>query len=121
MMYWFSGPNIYFGIFCVVFASVGYCGSIVFYNSYLPEIADEEKQDHVSAKGFAYGYFGSVFLLILNLVMIEKPAWFGFNNAVYPTRISFLLVGIWWILFAQITFTALRRFEKGKFSGKEKS
>jgi MFS transporter, UMF1 family len=120
LMYWFDGPNIYFGIFCVVFASVGYCGSIVFYNSYLPEIADEEKQDNVSAKGFAYGYFGSVFLLLFNLVMIEKPSWFGFNSAEYPTRISFLLVGVWWILFAQLTFNALRRFEKGKFAGKEK-
>jgi UMF1 family MFS transporter len=56
----FTKDNIGFGLICSIIASIGYCGSIVFYNAYLPEIADESDQDRVSAKGFALGYIGSV-------------------------------------------------------------
>jgi UMF1 family MFS transporter len=61
----------------------------------------------VSAKGYAYGYVGSVLLLIVCLMMIQKPEWFGIHSPTLPSRISFVLVGLWWIGFAQITFRRL--------------
>ncbi len=103
-LFWFDQSNISFGVFAFIFGSVGWAGSLVFYNSYLPEIAGEHEQDKVSAKGFAYGYIGSSLLLIANLVVILKPEWFGITNPSLPARISFLAVGIWWFGFAQYTF-----------------
>lgn len=88
-------------------AAIGYCGGLVFINSYLPEIADKEIQDKVSAKGFAYGYVGSVILQIICFVFVLKPELFGITDASLPARLSFLLVGIWWIGFAQIPFKVL--------------
>ena len=96
--------TLWIGILFTVLASIGFWGSIVFYNSYLPEIAHPEQQDRVSAKGFMYGYTGSIILLAFNLLMIMKPELFGITDATLPPRISFLMVGIWWIGFAQITF-----------------
>ena len=72
----------------------------------MPEVAHPEQQDRASAKGFMYGYFGSVLLLILNLLMIQKPDWVGISTGM-ASRISFVLVGFWWIGFAQITFRRL--------------
>ena len=85
--------------------TIGWAGSLVFYNSYLPEIATEEEQDKVSAKGFALGYVGSSLLLILNLIVILFPESFGIpKESSLPARIAFLAVGIWWFGFAQYTF-----------------
>ena len=106
-LYWFSLENILFGMICYVFGLVGFWGSLVFYNSYLPDIAYPEQQDKVSAKGFSLGYIGSVLLLLVNLVMILKYDWFGFESEGQPTRIAFIMVGIWWMLFAQYTFKYL--------------
>lgn len=106
-LYWFSIENIVFGMVCYIFGLVGFWGSLVFYNSYLPDIAYPEQQDKVSAKGFSLGYIGSVILLVVNLVMILKYDWFGFENDAQPTRIAFIMVGVWWILFAQYTFRYL--------------
>ncbi|TAL62793.1 MAG: MFS transporter [Bacteroidetes bacterium] len=104
-MYFFTGlENLWIGILTVILACIGYAGSIVFYNAFLPEIAEPEDHDRVSAKGFSMGYIGSGILLILNLVMVMKPEFWGFENAEQATRISFLTVGAWWILFAQIPF-----------------
>lgn len=103
-LYFFEGNNIEFGIICSVFASIGYSGSLVFYNAFLPEIATPDRYDSVSARGYALGYVGSVLLMIFNLVMISSPEWFGIREAGAAARISFLLVGIWWIGFAQISF-----------------
>ena len=78
LMFFFTEDNIEFGLFLSIVASIGYCGSIVFYNAYLPEIAAEEDQDRVSAKGFALGYTGSVILMILSLVFVtlnDKLNW----------------------------------------------
>ena len=88
-------------------ATIGAAGGIVFYNAFLPEIASEENFDRVSAKGYAYGYIGSVSLLLFCLVMIQKPEWFGISSDTLPSRIAFALVGFWWIGFAQITFRRL--------------
>lgn len=100
-LFWFRGADtLGIGIVGSVLASVGFWGSLVFYNAYLPEITDKENQDALSAKGFIYGYLGSSILLILCLVMIMAID-------VSLTRYSFLLVAVWWIGFAQITFKNL--------------
>ena len=101
--------NISFGIICSVFGSIGFCGSIVFYNAYLPEIASEEDQDRISAKGFATGYVGSVILMIICLAAIMLNDAMHWGLGAWPTRLSFLAVGLWWAGFAQITFKNLPR------------
>lgn len=106
-LFFFDADNIFYGLSMSVLASVGFWGSLVFYNAFLPEIAKPEEQDALSAKGFSLGYIGSSLLLILNLVMISLPETFGFADTAAATRFSFLLVGIWWIGFAQITFRRL--------------
>ena len=95
------------GIICSALGALGYCGSLVFYNAYLPEIAEEKDRDRVSAQGFAYGYVGSVLLQIICFVIVLKKEWFGIQDEALASRISFLLVGIWWAGFAQITFAKL--------------
>jgi UMF1 family MFS transporter len=92
---------------CAIFGSIGFCGSIVFYNAYLPEIAAEEDQDRVSAKGFAMGYVGSVILMIVCLAAIMLNDSLNLGWGAWPTRLSFLSVGLWWAGFAQITFNNL--------------
>jgi UMF1 family MFS transporter len=110
-LYFFTGENIEWGILFFVLASVGFAGSLVYYNAYLKEIVDEGEMDRVSAKGFSLGYIGSVILLVINLVMVQKPELFGFSGTGEAARISFITVGIWWIVFAQIPFNALKRFK----------
>ncbi|SDU10497.1 MFS transporter, UMF1 family [Polaribacter sp. Hel1_33_78] len=106
-LYFFDGiDTVWIGILFTILASIGFWASLVFYNAYLPEVANPEQQDRASAKGFIYGYTGSVFLLIINLLMIQKPEWFGITASM-ASRISFVLVGLWWIGFAQITFRRL--------------
>lgn len=104
-LYFFKdNDTLWIGILATIFASIGFWASVVFYNSYLPEVAFPDQYDRVSAKGFMYGYFGSVFLLTFNLTMVMKPELFGITDPTLPARISFLSVGIWWMGFAQITF-----------------
>ncbi len=104
-LYFFDSSNIEFGVFAFMLGTIGWAGSLVFYNSYLPEIAKDEEQDQVSAKGFAYGYIGSSLLLILNLVLILNPSIIGVDEkSSLPARLAFLAVGIWWFGFAQYTF-----------------
>jgi UMF1 family MFS transporter len=108
MLYFFQGmPTLWIGTSAFILATIGFAGSIVFYNAYLPEIASEDQFDRVSAKGFAYGYVGSVILLLFNLLMIQKPELFGLTDPIIPVRIAFVTVGLWWIGFAQITFKRL--------------
>ncbi len=111
-----GNPNILFGLCCSVIASIGYCGSIVFYNAFLPEIASKENQDRVSAKGFAMGYIGSVILMVLCFVFIMLNEKLKLGLGTLPVRISFLSVGIWWIGFAQITFHHLTEIKKAPIS-----
>jgi len=103
-LFFFDGSNIEFGIFAIVLASVGWAGSIVFYNAFLPEIATEDRFDKVSAKGFSLGYIGSVIQLVFSLLLIMQPELFGLEEGGFPARISFLTVGVWWFGFAQISF-----------------
>jgi len=116
-LYFFEGLNIEYGIACSVLASVGYAGSLVFYNGFLPEVATPDQMDSVSARGFTFGYIGSVLLLIVNLAIIMMPETFGFSNANNATRFGFLLVGFWWMGFAQIAFYYLKdKPTENKFS-----
>mgnify|MGYP006104414959 CR=1 FL=1 len=108
MLFFFTGKqNVWIGIVFTILASIGFWSSIVFYNAYLPEVAHPEQQDRVSAKGFMLGYFGSVLLLGFNLSMVMMPELYGITDPTLPARISFLTVGIWWIGFAQVTFSHL--------------
>ena len=99
--------NISYGIICSILGSIGFCGSIVFYNAYLPEIAAQQDQDKISAKGFAMGYVGSVLLMIICLTAILLNDGMHLGWGAWPTRLSFLAVGLWWAGFAQITFKNL--------------
>lgn len=114
-LYWFSNAeSMWIGIVAFVVATVGCAGSLVFYDSYLPDIATEDQYDRVSAKGYSYGYLGSVILLIFILFMAMKPELFGIGDVLLPYRIGFVLVGLWWISFAQITFNRLPRYRMKK-------
>lgn len=111
-LYWFDPSNIELGLLSIFLASIGFWNSFVFYNAYLPEIAEPKDHDRISARGFSMGYFGSMILLVicLSIIMFIDPKY---------TAVSFILVGIWWVGFAQITFTRLpnnvhkRKKEKG--------
>ncbi len=110
LLWFFEGlDTLWIGVACSMVAAIGYSGSIVFYNAYLPEIASEEFQDHVSARGFSMGYIGSSLLLIFNLTMILFPEWYGGVSNGVAMRFSFLLVGVWWFVFAQYSFNNLPR------------
>jgi len=107
-LYFFTGvETLWIGIVFMVLASIGFWGSLVFYNAYLTEVAFPYDHDRVSAKGFMLGYIGSVVLLVINLMMQMKPDWFGITDLGLPARISFLMVGVWWLGFAQYTFKYL--------------
>jgi UMF1 family MFS transporter len=107
-LFFFEGvETLWIGILFSVFASIGFWGSLVFYNAYLPEVAYGDQQDEVSALGFIYGYLGSVLLLIFNLSLVMKPEWYGISDPGLAPRISFVTVGLWWMGFAQVTFRRL--------------
>jgi MFS transporter, UMF1 family len=104
-LFFFNASNVEYGVICFILASLGYCGGLVFYNSYLPEIAAVDDRDRISAKGFALGYIGSVILQLIGFALVAiKP--FGIDDGT-AVRLTFLLVGIWWLGFAQITFFRL--------------
>ena len=108
-LYFFDLENIYLGLSFYFLALFSFWASLVFYNSYLPDIAFPKQQDRISALGYSYGYIGSVLLLVFNLVMIMVPEFFGLSNSngegsIQAMRISFLLVGFWWAGFSQYTF-----------------
>lgn len=110
MLYFFNLENLYTSLFFYLLALIGFWGSLVFYNSYLPDIAFPEQQDAVSAKGYSLGYLGSVILLLINLAMIMKGEWFGIDSPMQAMKISFVLVGLWWLGFSQISYRKLPNF-----------
>jgi MFS transporter, UMF1 family len=106
-LYFFEQNTLTFGVIAFTLSMIGWSGSIVFYNAYLPEIATEDHFDALSARGFTMGYIGSVLLLIFNLTMLLKPDWYGGVSTGMACKISFLTVGLWWLGFAQIPFRLL--------------
>jgi len=107
VLYFFSIDHIYFSLLAYLLALIGFWGSLVFYNSYLPDIAHKEQQDAISAKGFSLGYIGSVLLLLVNLAMILSAA---DENKLQMMRCSFVLVGLWWFGFSHYTYKYLPNF-----------
>ncbi len=105
LFFFTSESQILYGLILNITASIGFWGSLVFYNSYLPDIATEDQQDRISAKGYIMGYLGAMILLILCLLLIEVVA--SPENKIFYTRLSFILTGIWWLGFAQYTFANL--------------
>jgi UMF1 family MFS transporter len=120
LLFFFSGDSsLWLGTLAFMVATIGAAGGIVFYNAYLPEIVTEDKYDNVSAKGYAYGYIGSVLLLIVILFISLKPALFGIDiieNPSLPYRLGFAMVGVWWLGFAHITFNRLPKDNKESLS-----
>lgn len=106
-LYFFKGSTVELGIILFAIAALGYCGSIVFYNAFLPEIAVEKERDRVSAMGFAYGYIGSVLLQLVCFVFVLSPETFGIQDDTFAPRLSFLLVGIWWLVFGIVSMRKL--------------
>ena len=109
-LFFFTTNALWLGLLAPFLASFSFAGSLVFYNSYLPEIAAPEEQDALSARGFAMGYFGSSFLLIAVLVAVQNPQWFGAEvTTALITRWSFVLVALWWLGFGEYSLMRLPR------------
>ena len=108
-LFFFDPAHLELSMLFVFLASIGFWGSLVFYNSFLPEIATPDQHDQLSARGFSLGYIGSVLLLVSLLIAIK-----GFGM---PAKYSFVAVAIWWAGFAQITYRRLPGNIYGK-SGK---
>ncbi|MBA22648.1 MAG: MFS transporter [Flavobacteriales bacterium] len=118
-LFWFDLANIYLGFLFYFLAMIGLWSSLVFYNSYLPDIAYEDQQDRASAQGYSLGYVGSVLLLLFNLSMIMKPQWYGIEgteieSAMLAMKYSFVSVGVWWAFFSLFSFYYLPRGNKGQ-------
>jgi len=109
-LFGFEGSNYVYGLTCFVIGTIGWAGSLVFYNSYLPEITTRDKFDRLSARGYTMGYIGSVSLLILNLLFIMKHEWFGLpspKESTLAVRVGFLTVGFWWLGWSVWPFATL--------------
>jgi len=102
LLYFFDKDHVTLGLMCFMFAGIGFYGSQVFYNSYLPEIASEEDMDRISAKGYTMGYIGSVLMQLVGFALVMTM-----EDKGLALTLTFLLVGIWWVGFAQITFSRL--------------
>ena len=114
-LYWFSPDSFFLSYTIYLFGLIGFWASLVFYNSYLPDIAYPEQQDSVSARGFSMGYLGSTILLIINLIMVMSvPKEAPLEDHLQMMRYSFVMVGIWWIGFSHVTYYYL---PKGVSSG----
>ncbi len=99
-LFFFDAHNMEISMIPVMFASIGFWCSLVFYNAFLPEIAHLKDQDRISARGFIMGYIGSVILLLICLGLVM-------GVGTHLTKYCFILVGIWWIGFAQVTYRVL--------------
>ncbi len=115
-LFWFEDMGqLAVGTIGFMLATIGFAGGLVFYNSYLPLIVTEDRYDRVSAKGFSFGYIGSLILLGLNLWVVLSPETFGIApDSSLKYRIAFFMVGLWWIGFALIPFSRLPKDKKGK-------
>ena len=114
-LFFFSLDNLWPGLVLVMLACAGFSGSLVFYDAFLPEIAEKKDHDRISARGYTMGYLGSVLLLIINLAMVMKPELFGIpDRDGLPARITFITVGLWWAGFAQLAFRVLPDDQYGR-------
>jgi UMF1 family MFS transporter len=111
-LFFFDTDRIELGMLSVFFGSIGFWNSLVFYNAFLPEIAEVKDHDRISARGFTMGYIGSMVLLVICLSMIMSTD-DGAQKLEYM-RYAFVLVGLWWIGFSQFTYRALPNNVYGK-------
>ena len=111
-LFFFTGENLMLGLVFPMLAVIGFAGSLVYYNSFLPIIASPDRHDRISAKGFSFGYAGSMLLLIFNIFSLQQFQVFGFSNSLEALRFSFIEVGIWWLAVSQIAFYYLREERK---------
>ncbi|HEX2683207.1 MAG TPA: MFS transporter, partial [Ferruginibacter sp.] len=102
LLFFFDKDHVTLGLMCFMFAGIGFYGSQVFYNSYLPEIAAEKDMDRISARGYTMGYIGSVLMQMIGFALVMTM-----EDKGLALTVTFLLVGIWWVGFAQVTFTRL--------------
>ncbi|HQW92555.1 MAG TPA: MFS transporter [Ferruginibacter sp.] len=102
LLFFFDENHVTLGLMCFMFAGIGFYGSQVFYNSYLPEIAAEKDRDRISARGYSFGYIGSVIMQMIGFGLVVL-----LNDEKLALTITFLLVGLWWVSFAQVTFSRL--------------
>ena len=107
LLFFTDMATLWVGVTGFILATVGFAGGIVFYNAYLPIIATEDQYDRVSARGFTYGYIGSVILLVVNLIVIMNYQWFGFSEGLKAVPTAFIMVGLWWLGFSQIPLRRL--------------
>ena len=107
LLFFVKGNLYILGGLLFIVANVGFGASLVFYNSFLPEIASEDQADKVSSRGFAYGYLGGAILLVLNLFLVMRAEQLGISTEL-AVRLSLLSAGVWWGGFALITFALLK-------------
>ena len=108
LLSFFDKNHLEISLLLFVLTGIGYWSSLVFYNAFLPEIADKKDHDSLSARGFSMGYIGSVILLIVCLILIFSSIE---EQRPFYTRLCFALTGLWWFGFSHVTF---RRLPSGK-------
>lgn len=96
---WVHAGQWVLGLVLYALGTVGFSASMVFYDSMLTDVAREEEFDLVSAYGYALGYAGGGLLFALNVLMAQRPEWFGLADPGLAVRASFLSVAVWWALF----------------------
>jgi UMF1 family MFS transporter len=99
-MDWIGRGDWQLALVLFVIGNAGVAGSIVFYESLLPHLVEGEDLDRVSTAGYAVGYMGGGALLAINLMMIQKPEWFGIPDAATATRLALASVAVWWVVFS---------------------
>lgn len=105
-LFFFTKENFEIGLILAFLASIGFSGSLVFYNAFLPEIAPKQLQDRISATGFSMGYLGGAILMIFILAFAMNHEMLGIGEG-FAYRIGFLLVGLWWFGFSLRSFQNL--------------
>lgn len=114
-LFFFNGTeSLWIGIFAFLVATASHAGSLVFYDSYLSQLVPPSRSDKLSARGYAFGYIGSVILLCFNIWMIQNPDVFGLPDAKAAAQWSFVSVGIWWLGFSQFSFAWLPKDKKAE-------
>jgi MFS transporter, UMF1 family len=111
LLYFSTAQELFLTCILFILSSVCYSLGVVFYNAYIPEIAPPDQYDQVSAKGFAWGYLGGMIALIISLLIIRGDTVLGFTEEQIkmniPVRISFIFIGLWWLLFAAYSLKRL--------------
>ena len=100
LLFFVKSGHWFFASILYIIGRVGFSGGNLFYDSFLPHIAKEDKVDIISTLGYAFGYLGGGLLLAINLLMIMSPEIFGLNDTQFATRLTFITVALWWTLFS---------------------